>query len=232
MRPAIVTNRLTQRLDGRVILKNADITIAPGECVAIIGDNGAGKTTLLRSLAGILRPTSGTIQWFGQTDAGSPSVRSMFGYVGHEPQVYPYLTVYENLLFAARMHGLARPKRCVQDVLSAMGIGPRANDLAAKVSRGMRQRLDIARAVVHAPRILLLDEPLNSLDQDGRDRLVHLFGAFRQQDQTVCFTTHNGPSIGQLADRVLHVNAGSVLAVSPQTAFTSWLRTTGVRRTA
>jgi heme ABC exporter ATP-binding subunit CcmA len=198
-----------------VIFKHVDLEVTSGECVAIVGDNGAGKTTLLRSLAGMLRPTSGTVQWFGHTDGRSQHLRAVLGYVGHEPQVYPYLTVYENLLFAARMHAVVQPKHRVHDLLSAMGISHLANALAAKVSRGIRQRLDIARATVHSPSILLLDEPLNSLDQGGRQWLMNLLASNQQQQQTVCFTTHHGQPIRRLADRVLHVNAGSVLELPP-----------------
>lgn len=198
-------------MDGRVVFRNVNLAIASGECLAILGDNGVGKTTLLRNLAGVLRPTSGTIRWHGNGHRKSSHVRAMLGYVGHTPQIYPYLTLHENLLFAARMHALDTPRQRAGDLLRYMGIDHAAHQRAGKGSRGTLQRLDIARAMVHGPSILLLDEPANSLDSQGRQWLLQSLATYRESGRTVCFTTHQESLVQQLADRVVRIEGKSLV---------------------
>ena len=207
---AIQTTGLTKVIDGRMVLRNVSLKISAGECVAITGANGAGKTTLLRSLCGATRPTSGSIYWYGQTSRNVAEVRRLIGYVAHEPQLYPYLTVRENLVFAARMHGLSRPLRRADEQLQAIGLQCASDQLASRISRGMRQRLAIARAVIHDPRIVLLDEPFTGLDRQGCAWLDGLLRQLRQPGRAVCFVTHQLPLQLHLADRVWYLHGGEI----------------------
>ena len=162
-----------QRSFGRVrILRGLDLTIREGEALAVVGPNGAGKTTLLRILAGLMRPTTGQIRVLGQPlEQGSAQTRSAIGLLSHQSLLYDDLTLRENLTFAARLYGLDRPREVAETALAQAGLGDRADELPRRLSRGLVQRAAIARAVLHRPKVLLLDEPFTSLDAAAADRL-------------------------------------------------------------
>lgn len=192
------------------MLRNVDLELAEAECVAVTGANGSGKTTLLRCLCGAIRPNSGTVLWYGNESRTDPQVRRLIGYVAHEQQVYPHLTVRENLVFAARMTDVHEPLRRADELLEKTGLQLFSGRLPTSISRGMRQRLAIARAIVHDPRIVLLDEPFTGLDRQGCDWLAQWIGQLSHRGRTVCFATHNAELSRRLARRVLCLQAGEL----------------------
>jgi ABC-type transport system involved in cytochrome c biogenesis ATPase subunit len=142
--------------------------VRAGESLLLRGSNGAGKTTLLRCLASSVRPTSGAVWWFGHRVCDDPSLRRLIGMVAHESRLYPQLTLRENLLLAARLYAVDAPGGQADRLLDETGMAAHANRRPAEVSRGMRQRVSVARTLIHQPRILLLDEPFSGLDLAGR----------------------------------------------------------------
>lgn len=205
---AIQVRGLSKAFGGRIVLRKLDLDVAEGERVALTGANGAGKTTLLRCLASVLRPTSGEVRWFGQSPVANPAARRLIAMVGHETRLYPHLTICENLIFAARMYGVSQPARRADQLLGSTGLRPYEHRFPARISQGMRQRVAIVRAMVHDPRILLLDEPFSGLDEEATGWLLGLLRDLRAQGRTVCFATHDRQQAERLADRVLHLCSG------------------------
>jgi heme exporter protein A len=207
---AIEARKLAASFGAHTVLDEVDLEIAAGQTVAVVGANGAGKTTLLRCLAGVLRPTSGVVLWFGEPSRNNPSARRLLGVVAHQRLVYPELTPIENLMFAARMYGVREPAQRVTKLLDDAGLSAWADQSTARLSHGMRQRLAVSRALVHDPAILLFDEPFSGFDVDAKDWLTELLIELRNRGATICFTTHDGQTAWQLADRLLLVEEGKV----------------------
>ncbi len=205
---AIEVQGLSKAFGNRTVLRKIDFQVAPGESVALKGANGAGKTTLLRCLAALTTPTAGVVRWFGERAAGRPRARRHIGVVGHDSFLYPHLTLRENLVFAARLCDVSQPARRADQLLDSAGLRRHADRLAARISRGMRQRLTLVRAMVHDPPILLLDEPFSGLDAEGTDWLLGLLLDSKRRGRTLCFATHARQTSKRLADRVLHLHAG------------------------
>jgi heme exporter protein A len=154
------------------VLRGVDLSLRPGEALAVIGPNGAGKTTLLRLLAGLLRPSAGAIEIMGRPlRRGADRARAAIGLLSHQSLLYDDLTLRENLVFAARLYGLTQPERQAEAALENAGLGDRASELPRRLSRGLLQRVAIARTLLHAPPILLLDEPFTALDAPATERL-------------------------------------------------------------
>jgi heme exporter protein A len=193
---------------GRPVLVEIDLAIEAGEVVALVGANGAGKTTLLRCLAGLLRPSAGQVLWYGQSPRRRPDSHRLIGYAGHECSLYSELTAVENLLFAARMHGMARPKERAEEMLATVELEKWSGQATFRMSRGMRQRLSLARALVHGPPIVLLDEPFSGLDADGRQWLVEWLVELRASNHAILVTTHDLERCHLFADRVYELRAG------------------------
>jgi heme exporter protein A len=184
--PAIRCDAVSRRYGERLALDRVTLQVDDGERVLLTGGNGAGKTTLLRMLATVLRPHGGALEVAGHPlPREARRVRPLVGYLGHEPLVYPGLSAGENLELYAALQGA--PADRAGAALELVGLGRRRGDLASALSRGMRQRLALARAVLHRPRILLLDEPTTGLDDDGRERLRGLLAA---HDGTAVISTH------------------------------------------
>ncbi len=155
-----------QRSFGRVrILRGIDLSLSAGQTLAIAGPNGAGKTTLLRLLAGLMRPSAGEIRVLGEplTQSGAAGRRAI-GLLSHQSLLYDDLTLFENLVFVARLYRLNHPAAAARAALEAAGLAERASDLPRRLSRGLLQRAAIARALLHQPKLLLLDEPFTGLD--------------------------------------------------------------------
>ena len=205
--PAISARRLSKRFGARVVLDAIELQIAAGQCVALTGANGAGKTTLLRCLASLLRPSDGEVRWFGQSST-EPAAKRLIGMVAHETRLYPHLTLRENLVFAARMHDVAGPRRRADELLAAVGLAAHAERLPPALSRGMRQRAAVARAILHDPPILLLDEPFAGLDAEGAGWLFDHLIDFRRGGGAVCMTLHDEGLAARLADAVLLLRGG------------------------
>ncbi|MAS32603.1 MAG: heme ABC exporter ATP-binding protein CcmA [Anaerolineaceae bacterium] len=209
----IETRALIKAYDMLVVLRKLDLRIERGEFVALLGPNGSGKSTLLRLLCGLTRPTSGTILIGGWELPGeAAAVRAQIGMVSHKSLLYENLTARENLRFFARLYHL--PARSVDthidDLLKQVGLYRRADSLVRTFSRGMQQRLSIARALLHEPDVLLFDEPYTGLDQDAARTLDDLLLQAHADGHTIIMTTHELERAARLAGRVLILNRGAV----------------------
>jgi len=203
---AIALEGLERRFGDRPALRGVSVRVGEGQTLAVFGANGAGKTTLLRVLATLLRPHAGSVSVLGASLPGEAwKVRGRVGFVGHEPLLYPDLTARENLLFHARLHRVdsARADRLLREV----GIDARAGDPVRELSRGMVQRLAAARAVLHDPAVLLLDEPRAGLDPAAAEHLEPLIG--RASGRTRVLVTHDVDRGLREADVVLGLRAGA-----------------------
>ncbi len=210
---AIQACQLSKAFGGQTVLDGIDLEIAGGQSVAIRGVNGAGKTTLLGCLASALRPDRGEVRWFGRLAGRDVALHRCIGMVAHESGLYGHLTLRENLLFAARMGGISRAGRCADRWLEMAGLGPHADALPTRLSRGTRQRLAVARALIHDPPLLLLDEPLAGLDAAGGQWLLGLLAERRDRGVTICFVTHDQEKMRRLAQRVLELRGGKLYEV-------------------
>jgi heme exporter protein A len=185
---AIELERLERRYGERVALAGVSVRVEEGQTLAVLGGNGAGKTTLLRVLAGLLRPNGGRARVLGAELPGERwKLPSEVGYLGHEPLLYRELSGRENLRYHARLHRLA-PAR-VEELLGAVGMEDRADDPVRDLSKGLIQRLAVARAVLHEPALLLLDEPRANLDPAAVDLLEPLIG--RASGHTRVLVSHD-----------------------------------------
>jgi ABC-type multidrug transport system ATPase subunit len=192
------------------VLNDIHLVVQQGEIVAIMGLNGAGKSTLLKCVAGAMRFNRGHVRWFGSSAIPSPILRQRVGFLGHECSLYSELTALENLTFAGRMHGIDRPGDRALSSLESAGLGWTAHHRVGALSQGLRRRVAIIRAVIHAPRLILLDEPFSSLDIKGQQWLEGLFQKWRNGGQTVCFACHEVPQSRLVADRMVWLDCGRV----------------------
>jgi heme exporter protein A len=197
----IKIRNLVKTFGHRVVLRGIELTINEGDFVTLLGANGAGKTTLLQLVASLSKPTAGDIFINGYRLADAASqLRRFIGLVSHKTLLYNDLTAEQNLRFYARMYDVPDPARRIETVLNQVGLWGRQHDPVRTYSRGMQQRLAIARAILHNPPILLLDEPDTGLDQHAADRLGELLQAVEVNQRTILMTTHNlarGLSMGK-----------------------------------
>lgn len=187
-----------------------------GDIVGLLGPNGAGKSTLLSIIATLIKPTSGHVA-YGDTRAedAAADLRSRVGVLGHDLYLYPELTARENLLFFARLYRLPDPESRVAHALDKAQLAERADDVVAGFSRGMRQRLALERALVHGPRLLLLDEPFTGLDQASAAALVARLRGLRDEGCLVLVATHDLDVVDGLLTRVLYLRGGRVVGDEP-----------------
>jgi heme ABC exporter ATP-binding subunit CcmA len=203
----IVATALTHRFGSELALDAVDLVVDAGEHLAVLGENGAGKTTLLRILATAARPTSGRLEIFGlDAMAERRRLRARIGFVAHAPGLYPALSATENLEFFCTLQGINRTR--VTDVLDLTGLAHVARRPAGKLSRGEQQRLSIGRAVLHDPKLLVLDEPDASLDSDGADLLARVM-----RGRTAIISTHDHALANRLCQRMLTLRRGRVVGV-------------------
>jgi heme exporter protein A len=190
-----------------VALDRVSFTLAAGRTLVVLGPNGAGKTTLLKVLSTLLRPHEGTVRVLGsELPEDAWKVRGHVGYLGHEAALYRSMTARENLLFAARLHRVGEPR--VDELLEAVGLTARAGDRVEEFSRGMRQRVAAARAVLHDPPLLLLDEPLSAVDPGAVALLEPLIG--RASGRTRVLVTHDVRRGLAEADQLIGIRRGRV----------------------
>jgi heme exporter protein A len=201
----IVAHQLTQRFGSELALDAVDLALDKGEHLAVLGDNGAGKTTLLRILATATRPTSGRLELFGLDALRERTrLRALVGFVGHAPGLYPALSAAENLEFFCSLHGIDRAR--VSEVLELVGLAEVSRRSAGRLSRGEQQRLAIGRAILHDPRLLVLDEPDASLDSGAGDLLARVM-----QGRSAVLATHDHALANRLCQRTLVLRNGRSL---------------------
>ena len=193
-----------ERSFGRVrILRGIDLSLDSGEALAVIGPNGAGKTTLLRLLAGLMRPTAGSVRLRGEpVTSENHEARRGVGFLSHQSLLYDDLTLLENLTFAARLYLLDDPQQAARAALDAAGLAGRADELPGRLSRGLLQRAAIARATLHEPQLLLLDEPFTGLDAAAADQLRSSLEIRLARGHAIVLVTHDLADAWNLATRV------------------------------
>ena len=209
---AVEAQGLVRAFGPKPVLRGVSLTLARGQRLALLGPNGAGKTTLLRVLATLAKPEGGWARVAGlDVVQDAAEVRRVVGYAGHQPHVYEELTARENLVFFARMYGLKEPAAQTDSLLRRMGLAGKANERARTLSRGQMQRLSLARAVLHEPAVLLLDEPDTGLDEAALALLEELLEERRKAGQTTLLTTHNLERALALADEVAVLARGRIV---------------------
>jgi heme exporter protein A len=201
-------DQLARSFASRKAVDGVSFGLNRGECLAVFGPNGAGKTTLLRMLAGILTPSSGRATLAGIALPGGPAARARVGLISHNTMLYEALSPRENVLFAARLYGLNKPAERTEQALSRMAMLDRADTPLRSLSRGMQQRVSIARATVHAPELVLADEPYNGLDESGARALTALLHSLRDAGTGVLIVTHNIAEGLALANHAAVMNRG------------------------
>ena len=190
--PLIHVDNLYKRYATKPILKGVNLAVGEGEVVALLGANGAGKSTLLRIISGLLKADRGEIVLGGVPMAkAGPELRRYVGLVSHAPLLYDHLSGLENLTFFANLYDLQESRARVEAILQAVDLWRRRNDLVRTYSRGMQQRLAIARAILHDPPVLLLDEPDTGLDQQSAHMLQTLLQQLSDKRRAILFSTHN-----------------------------------------
>ncbi len=217
----LALHELRKTYGGAEVLRGVSLRVRPGTVVAVLGPNGAGKTTLLRTAAGIARPASGRVVVDGHDMAGDPQeARARVGFAPERPVAYGALTALENLAFFARLYGLDAAEASVraEAALKEAGLSHRASDAAGTLSHGMRQRLSFARATIHRPSVLLLDEPFEGLDAAHRDQLVEQLNA--KAGRATLLSTHIADTALEVADQVALLDRGEVVAIEPATSLT------------
>ena len=211
----ISVDRVTRAFGRRRVLSNVSFACGAGEIVGVLGPNGAGKSTLFAIIATLLSPTSGEVRYGDATAAGptASDVRARLGLLGHDLYLYPELTARENLTFFASLYGLGDVDALVEERLAAAGLAGRADDEVHRLSRGMRQRLALERALVHRPRLVLLDEPFTGLDDSASADLVARLDGLRATGAIVLVSTHDFEIVGGLLDRAIVLDEGRVAGV-------------------
>ena len=209
----IVAENVSKAYGNRPALRGLTFSVRQGEFVALLGANGSGKSTLLRLLSGLSKATTGAIRIGGwELPREAMAVRAQIGLVAHQPLLYENLTARENLDFCGKLYGLKREERerRIAELLRTVGLSKRAHSLARTFSRGMKQRLSIARAILHRPAILLLDEPYSGLDQAASLRLDALLTAAMEDQRTIIMSTHQLERVPPFAGRALVLARGRI----------------------
>jgi heme ABC exporter ATP-binding subunit CcmA len=191
-------------------LRQVTVEFAPGCCYVLLGENGAGKSTLLRILAGLLRPSFGKVIVFGGSEPHE--ARARIGYMSHAPMLYDELTAEENLSYFASLYS-GRACLLPAEALRQVGLDPQLNRPLGQYSQGMRQRTSLARVLLSAPELLLLDEPFSNMDIDSARQMVELLARFRHSNRTIILTTHQRDLAAPIADYVLTLHAGRVASL-------------------
>lgn len=232
----LVAENITKKIGSKTILHGIDLHIKQGEFITVFGPNGAGKSTLLKILSLQLKPSSGTLKINGfNTNQEVARVCNQIGVISHQTFLYDNLTAYENLEFYGRMYGLDNLRERICAVIKEVGLEFSVNDQVRTFSRGMQQRLAIARAIIHQPAILFLDEPYTGLDQHAMEILNGVLDKLKTKDRTIFMITHNFEQGLDLSQRVLIIVKGRIAyekgaqGLSPDEMKNIYLNTVGGR---
>ena len=212
----ISVQELTKLYGDLVAVDHLSFAVAPGEILGLVGPNGAGKTTTLRALAGILRPTSGRIEIAGADLASDPvGAKRALAFVPDEPALFDDLTVIEHLRFTARVYGVLEAERLADDLLTELELTDKRDVLSPELSRGMKQKLAIACALLHRPTVLILDEPLTGLDPAGMRRMKNTILARARSGASVILSSHLLDLVEELCTSLLVIQRGREVASGP-----------------
>lgn len=206
----LTVESLTKKYDKTVAVNHVDFTLDFGKCIALIGPNGAGKTTTLRILAGLLKPSSGKVTFKGQR--ANADIRSFIGYLPQHPVFPGWMSAKEFLVFSGELALLDKQtaRKRAENLAERVGIADSWNKRISSFSGGMKQRLGIAQAMIHSPKILMLDEPVSSLDPIGRREILTLLEELKQ-DMTILFSTHILNDAEEISDELLLLNHGEIM---------------------
>ncbi|MFO1107170.1 MAG: ABC transporter ATP-binding protein [Amaricoccus sp.] len=210
MTETVALRGVTKRYGPIVAVRDLDLTLRAGEVVALVGHNGAGKTTQIKTMLGLARPTAGTVRLLGGDPAGDPGLRAAVGYLPESVSFHLALTGRETLAFYARLKGV--PRDGLDRALAAVGLGDAAGRAVGTYSKGMRQRLGLAQALLGDPRVLILDEPTSGLDPALRREFYAIVAARAAHGATVLLASHALTELEGRADRVVIVNRGAKIA--------------------
>jgi ABC-type multidrug transport system ATPase subunit len=205
--PIITVNNVIKQFGRFAALRGVTAEFDAGRFHAILGENGAGKTTLLRALAGLAQPTRGEISIFGKSPR--EACRDI-GYMAHPSLLYDEMSGMENLRYFARLYGIANDERC-EEVIRAVGLDPELTRAVGQYSQGMRQRMSLARAILHDPKVLLLDEPFSNVDLHSARAMVALLKGMRDSGKTVFVITHQALLLEGVADEFVWMQAGQIV---------------------
>ena len=203
--PIVALSSVVRHFGRFAALRGITADFAPGKLYVILGENGAGKSTLLRIMAGLLRPTRGQLRILGSSDLREVAPR--MGYMGHAPLLYDELSAMENLRYFAGLYGLHDDAACAR-AIETVGLDPKLARRVGQYSQGMRQRTSLARAIVHDPELLLLDEPFSNVDVNSAREMTHLLAKMRDAGKTIFVVTHQAALMEPVTDECAVINRG------------------------
>jgi len=210
MNSAISLENVTKKLDGRDILKGISFTVEQGDIFGYLGPNGAGKTTTIRILLGLFEATTGRLNIIGH-DINLSETRKKIGFALSPDGLYENMTAEENLEFYARIYGVTETEKRISSLLQAVGLADRAKDKTGTYSKGMRQRLTLARAMVHNPEVLILDEPTSGVDPTGQMEIRQIMiDVAHKEKKTVLLSSHNLDEVQKICNRIALIDRGEI----------------------
>jgi heme ABC exporter ATP-binding subunit CcmA len=207
--PVVAVTNLIKQFGRFAALRGVTAEFSGGKLYTILGDNGAGKTTLLRTLAGLNHPSSGEVNILGAKKIRD--ICDQIGYMAHPSLLYDEMSGLENLEYFARLYGITDRSRCT-DAVSAVRLDPALTRPVGQYSQGMRQRMSLARALLHDPKILLLDEPFSNVDLRSATEMARLLATLRDQGKTIFVVTHQAALLENVADEFIWMEAGQIAA--------------------
>lgn len=207
--PVIVLDNLVKFFGRFAAIRGISASFAPGRLYVVLGDNGAGKSTLLRMVAGLMEPSQGNFTLLGTRD--HREVAHRLGYMGHAPLLYDELSGMENLRYFAGLYGLDDDAVC-RKAMQMVGLDPELSRRIGQYSQGMRQRLSLARAMLHDPELILLDEPFSNVDVHSAREMAAVLGRVRDKGKTIFVVTHQATLMEGVADEFVHMAAGQIVA--------------------
>jgi len=228
--PAVALSEVVRHFGRFAAVRGVTADFAPGRLYVVLGENGAGKSTLLRMMAGLLQPTRGTIRILGETNIRSVAPR--MGYMGHAPLLYDELDAMENLRYFAGLYSIHDDRVCAA-AIERVGLNPELKRRVGQYSQGMRQRASLARAILHNPELILLDEPFSNVDVKSAHEMARLLGAMRDEGKTVFVVTHQAAVVEPVADESIVMHTGRLIAREqgiPQALLSPYARPSEVRR--